>query len=302
MEYVHARGKELEQVGLSPTEIEGQTPHDVFPDATADKLRQQYERAFDGTATDLIEEYRGEHYQVRVAPVTADGSKTDYVVAVAQNITEHIKNKQKLMQQNEQLDDFVSDVSHDLRSPLSVAKGNLEFLREECDSDRIENIDSALTRMDNLIRDLLKLARTNGQVNSTEPVDLTKLSQNCWQNVETANATIQLNVSGAVQADRGRLAQVFENLLRNAIEHTERGVTITIGELENGFYIADDGDGISTDDRDDVFEPGYTTTEKGTGFGLSIVSDIIEAHGWKIHVTESAEGGTRFEITGVNID
>jgi signal transduction histidine kinase len=79
-------------------------------------------------------------------------------------------------------------------------------------------------------------------------------------------------------------------------------VTITIGELEDGFYVADDGDGIPEDERDDVFEAGYTTTDHGTGFGLSIVSDVVEAHGWEIHLTESAEGGARFEITGVDID
>jgi signal transduction histidine kinase len=87
--------------------------------------------------------------------------------------------------------------------------------------------------------------------------------------------------------------------MRNAIEHTEQTVTVTIGEFEDGFYIEDDGDGIPEDERDDVFAPGYTTTDDGTGFGLSIVSDIVEAHGWEIRLTDSADGGARFEITGV---
>jgi signal transduction histidine kinase len=95
---------------------------------------------------------------------------------------------------------------------------------------------------------------------------------------------------------------VFENLLGNAVEHTDRAVTITVGEFEHGFYVADDGEGIPDDEQDDVFEAGYTTTEQGTGFGFSIVSDVIEAHGWEVHVTESTEGGTRVEITGVDVD
>jgi signal transduction histidine kinase len=95
---------------------------------------------------------------------------------------------------------------------------------------------------------------------------------------------------------------VFENLMRNALDHTEQPVAVTVGELEDGFYIADDGNGIPEDKRDDVFEAGYTTTDDGTGFGLSIVSDIIEAHGWEVHLTESAEGGARFEIMDVEYD
>lgn len=302
LKHVRVRGEALEQIGLSPTEVEGRTPHDVFPDNVADKLRQHYERAFDGTTTGFREEYRNEHYRVRVTPVRSDGNETPYVMAVAQNVTEYVEDRRKLEQQNEQLDQFVSVVSHDLRNPLSVAKGNVELLREDCDSERIENVDAALTRMDNLIDDLLQLARTDEHVSGMEPVDLAKLSQNCWQNVETTDATIHLNVGGTVRADRGRLAQVLENLMRNAIEHTNQAVTITVGELDDGFYIADDGDGIPDGERDDVCEMGYTTTEQGIGFGLSIVSDIVEAHGWEIHITESAEGGARFEITGVEFE
>jgi PAS domain S-box len=218
---------------------------------------------------------------------------------ILRDISERKARIQRLKRQNKRLDEFASVVSHDLRNPLSVAEGNLELLREECDSDRIESIESALTRMDDLIDDLLQLARTDDQVSDTELIDLAKLSQNCWQNVETTSATVQIEIGGTVWADQGRLAQVFENLMRNAIEHTEEAVTVTIGELKNGVYIADDGDGIPEAQRNDVFEPGYTTTDDGTGFGLSIVSDIIEAHGWEIHLTESAEGGARFEITGV---
>jgi PAS domain S-box-containing protein len=221
---------------------------------------------------------------------------------ILRDISERKARTQKLKRQNKRLDKFASVVSHDLRNPLSVAEGNLELLREECDSDRIESIESALTRMDDLIGDLLQLARTDEQVSGTEPVDLAELFRSCWQNIETNRCVGRLDVGGTVQADRGRLAQVFENLLRNAVEHTAQAVTITIGELEDGFYVADDGDGIPEDERDDVFEAGYTTTDHGTGFGLSIVSDVVEAHGWEIHLTESAEGGARFEITGVDID
>jgi len=76
-------------------------------------------------------------------------------------------------------------------------------------------------------------------------------------------------------------------------------VTVTVGTIDDGVYVEDDGPGIPEDDREDVFEAGYSTAADGTGFGLSIVKQIAEAHGWAISVTEGAGGGARFEITGL---
>jgi signal transduction histidine kinase len=156
--------------------------------------------------------------------------------------------------------------------------------------------------MKELIEDLLQLARTEEQLGDTEPVNLEELSKNCWQNVETANATIQINSDTTILADQSQLAQVLENLMGNAIEHTEQDATITVGELADGFYVEDDRNGIPEDERDSVFEAGYTTVEQGTGFGLSIVEEVIKTHGWSLHLTESSEGGARFEITNVDVD
>ena len=117
--------------------------------------------------------------------------------------------------------------------------------------------------------------------------------------IERPDATVKLDTQQTVRADRTRLQQLLENLLRNAIEHGGRGVTITVGELDDGFYVEDDGSGISEDERDDVFEAGYTTAEDGTGFGLSIVKQVTDAHEWDIRATDSSDGGARFEITDV---
>ena len=66
-----------------------------------------------------------------------------------------------------------------------------------------------------------------------------------------------------------------------------------------GFYLEDDGPGIPPADRDAVFEWGYSSTPEGTGFGLAIVREVAEAHGWSVSATESDAGGARFEVTGV---
>ena len=76
-------------------------------------------------------------------------------------------------------------------------------------------------------------------------------------------------------------------------------MTVTVGPLDDGFFVADDGPGIPADERDQVFEYGYTTDRDGTGYGLPIVERIADAHGWSVRATESDAGGAQFEITGV---
>jgi Signal transduction histidine kinase len=113
-----------------------------------------------------------------------------------------------------------------------------------------------------------------------------------------------------IRADYDRLVRVFENLYRNAVQHTDSAVELRVGVLQDaatqttqeqqtGFFIEDTGSGISEQERAEIFDNGYTTSTDGTGFGLSIVENIVDAHGWDIHVTESSEGGARFEISGV---
>lgn len=85
----------------------------------------------------------------------------------------------------------------------------------------------------------------------------------------------------------------------NSVEHGGEVVTVTIGDLDTGFYVADDGSGIPPEEREQVFEAGYSTDNESTGFGLAIVKQIADAHGWDICVTESETDGARFEITDV---
>ena len=232
-----------------------------------------------------------------MAVLPYEGESFNGSVGMLRDISDRKQQKQELQRRNRRLDEFASVVSHDLRNPLNVAEGNLQLLREECESDRIDTVESALTRMGNLIDDLLQLARVGDQIGSTQSVDVIEVANDCWQNVETAEATLRTEGERCIQADRNRLMQLLENVFRNATEHGGPRVRISVGGLEDGFYVEDDGPGIPEDKRDDVFEAGYTTTQDGTGFGLSIVSRIVESHNWDIRVTESSDGGARFEIT-----
>ncbi|MEF8809270.1 sensor histidine kinase [Natronomonas sp.] len=268
----------------------------------------------------------GDH-GVFIAGATEDGVFDEQMESLAKLLTTNLEaaldrieqqrdleaRQRELRRQNERLNEFAGVVSHDLRNPLSVAKGRLEL--SEATDENVVAAREALDRMEALIDDLLELARAGDIIDAPQRVDLERHADICWRNVETDGATLTIDVDRTVLADENRLAQLFENLFRNAVEHGStsprsqaqedavehggEGVTIRVGSLDDGFYVEDDGGGIPESKRDDIFDAGYTTAADGNGFGLSIVQKIVEAQGWSIDVTESAEGGARFEITGV---
>jgi PAS domain S-box-containing protein len=234
-----------------------------------------------------------------VALLPLDDGEFRGTAGVIRDISTRKARARELERKNERLEEFASVVSHDLRNPLNVAKSRIEFAADDPDAEHLDRASSALDRMEALIDDLLTVARQGQAVRDREPVALADLAEACWRTVATADATLVTDTARTVQADRGRLQQLLENLFRNAVEHGGEGVTVTVGDLDDGFYVVDDGVGIPADDRVQVLEVGYSTASDGTGFGLSIVQGIADAHGWDVTVTESESGGARFAFTGL---
>ncbi|MFW5935016.1 MAG: sensor histidine kinase [Halolamina sp.] len=224
--------------------------------------------------------------------------RAEELEARARELTEQ---ERRLTRQNDQLEQFANVVSHDLRNPLNVAEGRLTLAREECESEHLDDVERAHGRMGDLIEDLLTLARQGDAVIEPEPVDLAAVAEACWANVETGDADLSVALDRTIHADESRVQQLLENLVRNAVEHSEGGVTITVGGLPDGFYVEDTGPGVPEAERPEIFDTGYSTNRNGTGFGLSIVEEVVDAHGWEIRVTEGTDGGARFEITGVEL-
>ena len=245
-----------------------------------------------------VETAAGERY-VRVTENPRSVGRTVGTLLTLVDVTEKESYRRELERQNERLEQFASMVSHDLRNPLNVADGRLELARTEQDSEHLEVAANSLDRMGTLIEDVLTLARQGQPIGETEPVSLAAVATAAWKTVETTDATLSVDGDGQFRADRDRLQQAFENLFRNAIEHGGEHVTVTVGSLPDGFYVADDGPGIDPENREDILSFGYSTREEGTGFGLAIVSEIVDAHGWEIAVTEADSGGARFEMTDV---
>lgn len=209
---------------------------------------------------------------------------------------------QVLLEQNERLQSIIAAISHDLRSPLAVIGGNVKMARETGDLSVLDGTEKGLDRATELLDYLETLATTDTQLKETEPVELRDTAEAAWAVLETAG--VELSVEGSQQfvADRQRLQQLLENLLRNAVEHAGPDVT-TIGPLTkgSGFYVEDTGPGIPEAERTKIFEMGYSGDADGTGFGLAICQQIAEAHGWSIEVMEGNGGGARFEVSGVEV-
>lgn len=197
------------------------------------------------------------------------------------------------------LEQFAGIVSHDLRNPLNVIAGRLELVAEDCESEHLDPVHDSLDRMHRLIEDLLTWTREGESVDSVTPQPLAAVSQVCWNSVKPEEATLTIEADCTIHADRARFYRLLENVFRNAVEHG--GDTVRIGPLPNGFYIEDSGSGIPKELGDSVFETGFSTSPKGTGFGLAIISQIAAAHDWDLTVTTGNDGGARFEFTDVAV-
>lgn len=290
---------------------QGKTPREVFGDELGPKIEANYRRCVEARGPISYEQevpYPGGHliWQAKFAPVIVDGEITR-LVGIARNVTERIRQEQELRRKNERLDEFAGVVSHDLRNPLNVALGHTtlawEALDEEgVESEHLERVQTALDRMESIIMDTLILARRGETVSETEPIAIAELLNRCWEMVDTGAVSLEVEDRLELRGDRERLRHVFENLFRNAVQHGNEVGRVWVGhEGSDTVYVEDDGSGIPNDEREKVFEAGRTSMEEGTGFGLTIVKRIAEAHGWQVRVADGRDGGARFEFAGVEI-
>lgn len=298
---------------------------DRISDADLESVQEEIE-----TAIETGEEYRtdfrvtlpdGDHRWIQARGVVQydDAGKPDRILGIQTDITQRKERereleatKRNLEQSNEKLEQFAGLVSHDLRNPLNAAKLRVDLLRGQGADEHVVAVEENLERMEAMIEDLLALSRAGMTVEEREQVSLFQIATESWDTAQTESAELEMAASQSVTllADQDRLRHVFENLFRNVVDHNDPPLTVRVGTIDGngtgqdpvGFFVEDNGGGIPEEERDQVFEHGYSTDEVGTGFGLSIVQDVVEAHDWEITVSTSESGGARFEITGVTLD
>jgi PAS domain S-box-containing protein len=294
---------------------------------------QYWETIEERTQQDLELTVNERYYSLTASPLDDGRGRHVGWLFLFRDVTERKRREDELRRRNEQLEQFASVVSHDLRNPLGIAKGYVELVGETGELELLGEVEEAHERMETIIEDVLALAREGSTVTDPDSVDLGSAAERAWGNVETGRAALRVADGGPILADGDRLARLLENLYRNAIEHGvpddnqddgdrnddgnpaddgngaddgddaddgEVAITVEVGRVDGGFYVEDDGVGIPQAEREQVFESGYSGGG-GTGFGLSIVQQIAEAHGWTVSVRDGTDGGARFEIEGVSV-
>ncbi|USZ72840.1 GAF domain-containing sensor histidine kinase [Natronosalvus halobius] len=345
----------IERVNSAFVRVFGHDAESIVGESIADVLEAPDDGGDDPTRTPLLEhapDGETESEVVRNTPsgprpflrrtvpiVTGDETTRGYRIYT--DLTALKVRERELERQNERLDQFASIVSHDLRNPLTVANGYLGFVRDELgtDHDAVAEIQQAHDRMEQLIDDVLAVARKGDGTGTLEPVRLSAVAEQAWEHVDTRDARLELDDGGVwIDADPTRLLQLFENLFRNSVEHgsardqhgsraddaVEQGtasgssepgpnddspggrgkaaVCVRVGTCDDGFAVEDDGPGIPPSEREAVFESGYSSGSGSTGLGLAIVERIAEEHGWSVECTDGSAGGARFEFTGVYLN
>jgi PAS domain S-box-containing protein len=302
-------------LGYEPAEMVGEYIFDyAHPEDRDEAMEKFFETVKDPDKQPTVE-FRFKHpdgswpvLESRGRNLLDDPDVQGFVVN-SREITELREHEQELKRQNDQLEVIRSVVSHDLKNPLNVAKTTRDLAAEDFeDPDRREDVPEhldrlgrALDRMDAIISDMLTMAQQGQRVAETEPVDLESTARAAWEMAGGDDATLDIADAPTIRADESRLQQLLENLFHNSTQHTESGVTVTVGTTAVvdtdddtsvvGLYVEDDGPGIPEDEREKVFESGYSTAEEGSGFGLAIVEQIAKAHGWEVEITDP--GGAR---------
>jgi len=304
--FTYVNDEFVELVGYERDRIIGNTPSLIKDEQTVETAERQLGRLLsdDGPETVIfeatIQPRDGDQIicEDRMGVLPYEGNSFNGSVETLRDVIHHKARTRKLERQNDRLEEFASVVSHDLRNPLKLARGRIELASDERDSSHLADAIDALDRSEDLIDDLLTLARQGETVGEREPVDLADIAESIWETTDTKGATLSPGVDRTIDADRSHLRQLLENLFTNAIEHGGTGVTVRVGTVDDGFYVEDTGPGIPEADRAAVFEAGYSTAESGTDFALRIVEQVATAHGWTVRVTEGTSGGARFEFTG----
>jgi PAS domain S-box-containing protein len=227
-------------------------------------------------------------------------SQPDDHVVTLRDVTEQVERERQFVHEIERLDQFASMVSHDLQSPVDAAIGHLDLYHERDETAHYEAARRAMERIANLSTELLALVQEDDVAGDRTDLSLAAVAEEVWAETDTRDATLEVT-DATIAANERRLHILLSNLFRNAVGHGGYDVTVRVGPLERvfdgeGFYVEDTGRGIPAEHREKVLEYGFSTGYGGSGVGLTIVQQVAAANGWTVDLTESAEGGARFEF------
>jgi PAS domain S-box-containing protein len=284
------------------------------------ELLSEVERTDDVAAAQARDD-QGRAWDISMSPVTSpDGQKG--VVVVARDITDLVRLQESLRRSETMsaMGALVAGVAHEVRNPLFGISATLDTFESRFGHKKdfrryFDVLQGEVRRLSELMHQLLEYGKPSRLDLAAVPPDevMTAACAACAPLADKAGVTVLPVVPGdlpLVQVDRGRIAQVFLNLLENAIQHSPRGGSVVFraeraergekaGEPEREgvrFVVEDSGPGFLPGDLHHVFDPFFTRRRGGTGLGLSIVQRIVEQHGGEVAAANRPGGGGAMKV------
>ena len=258
-------------------------PLDISPDASGDLKAKAY-------------------------PVNAPGAEPQYLVATKQSAqTSQVQTRRERLKL---LSRFVSSIAHEIKNPLTGIAAGIQYLARKLqpgleEDETVEFILSEINRLNRIVDDLYKITRPPElvfqQVCLKEALGRSLICLS--EEVTSKRLVVEQDLDASmpdVEADPDRLQQIFINIIKNAVEASPEGgvIRLEIGRADSQAVvrITDSGPGIEREDRERIFEPFYSTKDRGSGLGLCVTQRIVDEHGGNMRIETPPGGGTSFVI------
>jgi signal transduction histidine kinase len=286
-------------------------------------LHQKYGNGMDRVTADLLAKIRSrsgtdqvmelapedaDNWEARAYPIGEPTADLQHLVAVRESKgPSHIQARRERLKL---LSRFVSSVAHEIKNPLTGIAAGVQYLARKAQpgfegEETVEFILSEINRLNRIVDDLYKIAKPPQLTFQTVKVkEILGKSLICLsEDITRKRLVVEQHVDSEVpdfDADADRLQQIFINIIKNAVEASPEGGTIRLELSQHGsravIRVTDSGPGISPEDREKIFEPFYSTKERGSGLGLCISQRIVDEHGGGIRIETPPGGGTSFVI------
>ncbi|WP_079504464.1 ATP-binding protein [Mesobacillus jeotgali] len=313
--FVHTfiEGKLVEKIGFFPELIVGKTLSEFLPAEHALLKGAFYEKAWNGEHVNYEGSLGGIHYLAVLSPVREQGVTVE-VIGTAIDITKE-KDREKHVQQMEKLSvvgELAAGIAHEIRNPLTSLKGFAKIVKESVADQKLEPyLDIMLNEMDRIneiVNEFMFIAKPKEHV-KFQDTNFSQLLHDCIHfmepqaNLKSIKIESKIKDDMSLNCDRNQMKQVFINLLQNAIEATDDNghfINVRLDDMSENLVavtIIDKGCGISEARFNRLFEPFYSTKEKGTGLGLLTCKRIIDLHKGTIDIESKLGEGTTIRIS-----
>jgi len=241
----------------------------------------------------------GNRYWARTTKVPwyDDDGSVKGLLGLSYEITDFKQKEQRLELLEDRVDQFASFLSDEVLDTLRAANEQLGIARETGDDSAFRAVENAHDRMEKRLRNLGTIARKSPNIGPTESVNLAYVVNEVWSFIATGDAKLELNVptETLIHTSMGSIRPIVESLLRHAANSGE-DVTVSVGSLQEGFYLAYDT--VTESDCGRATEGSFRGPNDGQQSDLAFVSEIVERNNWSLTVADRDGTGTRIEIRG----